>query len=90
MQDGKGLQYSPFSPITNRKKGRNTRILYVHAQCSKGWGWILQEGGVACIIVFKMASKWPREYPRVPSLEEVEPGDFVGIKKARDQAARDR
>ncbi|XP_003382776.1 PREDICTED: NADH dehydrogenase [ubiquinone] 1 beta subcomplex subunit 10-A-like isoform X2 [Amphimedon queenslandica] len=37
-----------------------------------------------------MASKWPREYPRVPGLDEVEPGDFLGKQKARDQVARDR
>lgn len=62
----------------------------MHAQCSKGWGWILQGRAWLVFIVFKMASKWPREYSRVPSLEEVEPGDFLGKQKARNQAARDR
>lgn len=35
--------------------------------------------------------KWPREYEeRVPGLDEVDPSDFVALKKARNQQARDR
>lgn len=40
---------------------------------------------------FKMAAeKYPREYPRVPSIDEIDRNDFVALKKARDQWARDR
>ena len=36
------------------------------------------------------ADKWPREYERVPGLDEVSRDDFVAYTKAKHQAARDR
>jgi len=35
-------------------------------------------------------SKWPREYERVTSIEDVDPNDFVALTKARQQWVRDR
>lgn len=34
--------------------------------------------------------KWPREYERVPGLDEIDPNDFVALTKAREQWVRDR
>ena len=36
------------------------------------------------------ADKWPREYERVPGLDEVDKNDFVAYNKALHQAVRDR
>jgi NADH dehydrogenase (ubiquinone) 1 beta subcomplex subunit 10 len=36
-----------------------------------------------------MAADLP-EYERVPGLDEIDPKDFVALKKARDQLVRDR
>ena len=38
----------------------------------------------------KMSSKWPREYERVPGLDEIDRNDFVALTKARQQWVRDR
>jgi len=34
--------------------------------------------------------KWPREYERVPTEDEIDKNDYVALMKARHQAARDR
>ena len=34
--------------------------------------------------------KFPREYPTVPSLDEIDRKDFVALKRARDQQTRER
>ena len=34
--------------------------------------------------------KFPREYPTVPGLDEIDPKDFVALKRARDQRTRER
>ena len=34
--------------------------------------------------------KYPREYPTVPGLDEIDPKDFVALKRARDQRTRER
>ncbi len=36
------------------------------------------------------ADKWPRQFERVPGLEEVDRDDFVAYTKARHQRVRDR
>ena len=37
-----------------------------------------------------MAVKYPREFPRVPGIDEIDRNDVVALRKARDQWARDR
>lgn len=37
-----------------------------------------------------MSTKWPREYERVPGLDEIDRNDFVALTKARHQLVRDR
>lgn len=37
-----------------------------------------------------MATNYPGEYERVPGLDEVDPKDFLALRRARDQWTRDR
>ena len=37
-----------------------------------------------------MAHNWPRDYERVPDLDEIDKSDAVAVVKAKQQANRDR
>ncbi len=36
------------------------------------------------------SAKWPRQFERVPDLDEVDKNDYVAVAKAREQRTRDR
>ena len=36
------------------------------------------------------AANYPREYPRVAGIDQIDPNDFVALKRAKDQRTRDR
>ena len=36
------------------------------------------------------AANYPREFPRVASIDQIDPNDFVALKRAKDQRTRDR
>ena len=46
--------------------------------------------GVAQSVNMAAANYSSREFPRVASIDQIDPNDFVALKRAKDQRTRDR